>query len=432
MGYKRKRTDSGYGSRTVVKDTTRAPSTYTVKNKKAVKVKRIKKVKVSKALRAKITKVIDKQPTAVYGTREDVFLSGRMNSLDNKQTLYLGCGVTQYNDDTKIVSNGWHFTVPMFYDVANVLFGTKTVGFGDASVQYKVGQGEDFSAKTSKFEVMNSYSTYMFKNNSQHLITIKLVVGVPKQKGSNCEWTRGNDSQSWDGTTFDNIESFKDIETLWRQGLTSDAATGYLLPGFSPDYVDANLVPAIHAPVPEDLDRDISQCQQLKNYFKFQIITLNIQPGQEVLHKIQGPQKQVIDFTKLYKNTQLQNIQKYSRNVLGIIYNSPNALADVDATGQLSNAVGGRWADKIDNVNAGFCVHVERRDHYKIRMPEQTGFVVTVDAVGEHQPLNKRFKKTQYNILNRKKPAVVDAQMVVDLAVMNPQQPVAAGPGTGT
>lgn len=432
MGYKRKRTDSAFTSgSSVVKDTTFAPKTYGVKNKKAVKVKRVRKVKVSKALRAKITKVIDKQPNAIYGTREDIFMAGKMYALTNQQTLFNGCGVQLYNNDALTVSNGWHFTVPMFYDVCNVLFGTKTITFAPMVDQYKVGQATQFNAKNTKFEVMNSYSTYLFKNNSQHLVTIKLIIGVPKQKGSNCEWTRGFDSQNAEGATFTNLEAINDIETVWRAGITTDVNTGYLLGGFSPGYGNVANAPTVKAPAPEEIDRDPNQCQALKNQYKLETITLMLQPGQEVMHKIQGPQKQVIDFTKLYKNNLLQNIQKYSRNVLGIMYNSPNAAGTVDVNGVITAAVGGRYGDFVDNQQAGFVVHVERRDHYKIRMPEQTGFVLESAVVGSHQTLNKRFKKTQYNVLNKAKPDI-GAFQVIDLSVMNPQAPVSAGPGTGT
>lgn len=434
MGYKRKRTDSGFGgNKTVVKDVTYAPKTYAVKNKKAVKVKKIKKVKVSKALRAKITKVIDKQPGAVYGTREDIFIGGQMYSFAQRQAIFPGCGVLVHNNGSEIVSNGWHFTVPMFYDVANCLFGNKATQFSNMTTQYKVGQAGDFNAKNTKFEVMNSWSSYLFKNNTQHLITIKILIGVPKQKGSNCEWSLDKAAQNSDGNTFTDLESITRLDTLWREGLITDKNNGYLKQGFAPNYSNLQLS-VLSDPIPEDLDRDVNQCQALKQHFKVEVVTLMLQPGQEVIHKIQGPQKQVIDFTKLYKSDLLQNIQKYSRNVVGIIYNSPNASAKVDANGVITGAVGGRFSDYIDNVNAGFTVHVERRDHYKIRMPEQTGFTLDSATVGAHQTLNKRFKKTQLNVLIRPVNSIPEGSVpnVIDLAVMNPQAPVQAGPGTGT
>jgi len=110
----------------VVLDRTYAKKTYSVKNKKAVKVKKIKQVKVGKLLRAKINKVIEVKEDFVKGSCTNVYLGGKMYAKSRQQAVFrgAGCCVT--------LNNGWHFTLPMFYDVCNTLFAGQDITFTGA------------------------------------------------------------------------------------------------------------------------------------------------------------------------------------------------------------------------------------------------------------------------------------------------------------
>lgn len=421
---KRQRT-SYNGSRKVV-DRTSAPSTYSVKNKKAVKVRVPKKVKVSKKLKAKIMNVIDKKVLHIKGSITDNYIGSGIWANNRTQNIFNGCNIGP--------SQGWHFTVPMFFDAACVLFSNR-VASSTGSVKYNLqtAPNQSFPFKNLVMDIKDSWSSYLFKNNSQHCVTIILCIAVPKQRGGGLEWNANSQTSQTDAGLVADPEAFRPLTAQWQAALDDDVIKGYLLPGFSPTGGALDAPPVIRAPSVNDLFRSPSSSKALKNFYSIEEIKLTIQPGQEVVHRIQGPKGITLDFAKMYKNNVFMSFQKFSRNVAAIVYNTPNAIANVSPAGILSGAVSGRFADQIDTQNAGFLIHVERKDHFSIRMPEQTGFVLPdVYPGAKTQNLLNRVSKTQYNIIDQPAAALDNARNLVDLSVMNPQQPVAAGPGTGT
>jgi len=423
---KRRKTNSASYKKVI--DTTTAPSSYKVKNRKAVAVRVPKKIKVSPKLKAKIMKVINKKVLNITGSVTDHYIGGSMACIDREQNVVSKAGSTR--------PSGWHFTVPAFHDAASVLFNNK-LPTNDATVKYRLGQAGGFNSKNITYEVKNSYSVYTFKNNTQHQVTLKLLIAVPKRKGGTLEWLPNQQNgQTAEGGSAAAADAFTDLPNAWQFALDQDTFLGTSIQGFSPHGVSLPSGVVLQNPNIADIFRLPTNSRSFNNLYKCEIITLEMLPGQTVNHTLQGPKGLNIDMAKMYVNNLCQSVQKYSRNVAAIVYNSPNAIANViTLTGASTGAVTGRFADKVDNADAGFDIHVECMDHFTIVMPEQTGFVYPTDQTpGVTQTLGQRRSRTNYNVYDKAKadPPSQATTQIIDLSVMNPQQPVQAGPGTGT
>lgn len=404
----------------VVKDYTSGVPTLRVKNRKVVAQSVPRKVKVSGKLKAKILKVITKKVDHISGSYTDNFQGVGGICKDRQQSFLPQPGLTNF-----------HLTTNQFLNAASVLFNNKAPPTSTllACAGQAVGQ---FPIKSTKLEVRNSYSYYTFKNGTQHMIQLTLCICVPKKKSGNIEWVEGSYfTQNNEGASVANPNALLAPGPCWVQSLAEDSLNGLVINGIMPSAVVTD-PSSVRAPSIDDMWRLPTESPTFKSQYGVEYVRLALQPGQVVVHKIQGPKNITIDYAKLYTGQNvMQNIQKYSRAFLGILINSPNAIATVKkTTGNITNAVAGRFADKIDTLNAGFGVFVERTDHYSITMPEQTGFIVPAVpvAAGGTQLMGQRRNRIINNNYFAPGPAAPDETFdveVVDLAVANPQLPVA-------
>jgi len=413
---------SSYGSnkrtkysrqKTVVRDRTTGIKPLVTRNKKAVRVKVPKKVKVSGQLKAKIMKVIEKKIQHVNGSYTDNWSGQIMAPLSRRQNVIDPLGYTPL-----------HFTSNAFLNVASVLFNKKPVPTN--VLDWAAPQALNmFDSKNIIIDVKDSYTYYTFKNGSQHVIELTLCVCVPKKKGFTAEWIQATGAGiKNDGTTVANSAAYYGPAEMWNTALIEDYDNGLLLQGYMPPTND-NVGAVLSQPAITDMWRRPTESPTFNNMWKTETIRIVLQPGQVCVHKIQGPQGITIDYSKMYQNDILLNVQKYTRGVIAIVVNQPNVLTNVNNQGVGDAGTAGRWADQTNTVEAGFGLYVERTDHYSIKMPEQTGFTVT-DILGDQQVLNMRRPRS---VNNNWFPAHPDApegriEEVLDLSIMNPQQPV--------
>lgn len=440
------KTNMGRRQNYVVRDVTTNNKPVSIKNKKAVKVKKIKKVKVSAKLKAKIMKVIDKKVLHVNGSYSDNFAGFSFMAKNRVQEVPL-YGLAGYQPVTKTIlgvstnvqTSPWHFTLGDYMNAASVLFNKKPIPT-DTYDKYSFASAGSFNAANFILDVRDSFSWYTFKNGTQHAINFTLCVCVPKRKGTTLEWDGDAlKGQNRIGDVISNEQAFQNPHFHWVQSLAQDVTLGNTLQGYNCNGGDVTAAPSLNNPFILDMFRMPTESRTFNAMYKVETIRFHLQPGQEVKHKLQGPQKMTIDFSKQYQNDLLMNVQKYSRAVMGILYNSPVALASFPTTVGV-DAVPGRWADQIDRAEAGFGLFVERSDHISIKVPEQAGFTfptvtanVTTGAVnisGTQQVLNMRVPRQVSNNWFKQCSNNTNRQ-VVDLAIMNPQQPVGDRSGGG-
>jgi len=417
-----------------VQDRVAANKTVSVRGAKNVKVKKVKKVKVGKKLKAKIMKVIDSKVLHVNGSYTDNY-QGHMIGPINRSQFVSQAGLAGHKTviDPSIPGGGafptaWHFTINEFVNAASILFNNKPIPT-DSWGKYRLTDKECFPIKNFILDVRDSWSWYTFKNGTQHAINFALVVCVPKRKGTTIEWSPSSmQGYNFEGVLVNNQQAFQFPWWSWFQGLENDVIRGNTLRGYGVAADSVTTTPAPQDPSPYDTFRMPNESKSFNTLWKTEVVRFYLQPGQEVKYKLQGPKGITIDCGKQFQNDLFMNVQKYSRAVMGILYNSPNAIAKFEA-GKTTLAMPGRWADVIDRTDAGFGLFIERSDHCSIRVPEQAGFRFPVvdefsDISEKQQLLDMRVPKQCTNNWFDPAPAATTRE-VVDLAVMNPQAPVA-------
>jgi len=385
-----------------------------------------KKVKVSKKLKEKIMKVIEKKTEHIKGSVTNHYIGGSMAVTNGRaQATQDGAGAYAHTS--------WSFTLPMFLDAASILFNNKTpVAVPGGISAFTLGSTGNFRAANIIFDVRDSWTEFRIKNGTQHAVEYVLCVCAPKRKGSSLEWNSG----ALSGQTLAGTVAVEDAITngldSWNRSLAQDLANGLLLPGFTGTGRAFGAPCIIQNPSSSDLFRLPANSTTMRNTFKIEEIKFFLQPGQMIIHRVQGPKGITLDYGKFWANDVFQNIQKFSRNYFGILYNSPNNVIQ-NTAGVFTGAQAGRWADNIDTQAAGFNVQVERTDHYSIVLPEQAGFTmpIALPGVATSTPLDKRVPKQLYQVFDLSANTYV-APNVIDLAVMNPQQPVNSSNNEGT
>jgi len=414
-----------------------------IRNKKAVKVKKVKKVRVSKKLKAKIMKVIDKKMNFITGSYTDTFIGDQIGPIQRGQfvPMHALAGYRQVDDGSipggSAFGTPWHFTIPEFINAASCLFNRKPIP-ANSYEKYKCSintgtlteQNSNFGINSFICDVRDSYSWYTFKNGTQHAVNFALLVCVPKRKGSCTEWNTdrlyGTNDQ---GQDIENNEAIQGPYFHWVQSLNQDQIQGQLLLSYRPTPDTITGAPTLGSASVNDLFRMPTESKNFNTMYKTEVVRFYLQPGQEVKYKLQGPKNLHIDCTKEFRNGIFMNVQRYSRAVSGIIYNSPNSIVKV-VDGKNQQGTSGRWTDTIDKQSAGFALFIERTDHISLKIPEQAGFVFpnatdVNQLAGKTQTLNLRRPRQINNIWAYGLNDDTGTKECVDLAVMNPQQPVA-------
>lgn len=262
VGKKRTKTTEASAGLRAAKVKNRVKKGVTIKPKKKVKITKNFKLKVTKALSSKLAK----------GKYLEIVTDGTSFPLvlGNKQ-IRTRLGNDQGNAGSKLLFNPAHVL-----DSASVLFNNKVAsrsskwsvdGFGI----YTFGD-QSFDSRISKIHVLNSYASFVLRNNSNRTWIIQLYECAPKKDMSYI------------------LE--QDVLQQWVNCMTNEANTGDL-EGTTINLGDAT---------PETLYATPQSNKRLLKDWKFERHDIILDPGQTYDHFIQGPSDVVYDFAKFWRN----------------------------------------------------------------------------------------------------------------------------------
>lgn len=343
---------------------------------KGVVIKKKKEVKVDKKFSAKVQKALE--PGSVYGTCVNHFLGGHMESVSSNQNdFYSGAGAS--------CATAWMFTQSQFLDAASQIFRAKApnnlvagLKFDNAD-NFRIGAG---------FTVMSCSSSYRFKNITKHVVVIKLFDCAPRRKsGYNVLQPGSAQSFTSGGATVVTPDCLQTPFWYWISSCQEDAQVGIARQG--------NINGTVAYPTPQTLFNEPGYSTTFSKAYKSEKTELILEPGQEQSLTIEGPSNVRVDLDKSMAQDVFQDIQMHSRCIVATIYDTPNgSLSTVGNTASY-----GRFgAVASSNVAYGYSVVVEREDHYKIKMPEQTGGLVSTAAAGSPFDLGQRRPRKIVNV----------------------------------
>lgn len=247
---------------------------------------------------------------------------------------------------------GWHFTLDYFLDAAQKLF------LGDATTSAGFLRPTKIpSWNTLKFQVVNSFSQYVIRNTSLRTIYFKIVELAPKSAGT-MNITQPSQEQGYDSTgtvrtvpdaTVSGLYAWSKANLAdWNDGFSANNNTGPI--------------------IPQALGVHPNQSKNMNKNWSMKTFEYVIAPGAQIVFKVQGPNNFEVDMQKMFKNDIFQNVQKYSRSLIGITVLD---LVGMDLGGTqrapMTNTLPGGGANVnylTDNLA------IERYDHIKIEMPE--------------------------------------------------------------
>lgn len=308
-----------------------------------------KKVKVSKSLRKKIGKVLEQKK--IHGTWTQLSYGYIIRPVAGTQ--FVGVPTQALKD----FSEYWNFTPEDFLHIASVLFNGKAddqyirgidnsanLGIqntGEANPFFKGAKGCN-----AKFHVQNSYVDYLLKNNTQNSVKVLAYTFAIKS-----QTFQSTSLLKPDGTyQTTQLQGMPAPDNVWVNSLATQ--TGFNVTGATVDAVGMR---------PENDPK-------MKQLYKHEVCEMNIEPGQSISFRVQGPSDQELDYSKFYHQGAFQSLQKFSRGTMFIVYNElSQGKGDVDFSKV------GRYKYIETQTSA---LLVEKKMFCKISVPESTGLKV--------------------------------------------------------
>jgi len=296
---------------------------------KGIKQMRRKTPKVSAAFRQKVEK-------ALHGT-----MYGELERGNPAR-----CTAIAANDSQQVFQDGILFTPLDFFDAADIMFDLKTPALVPLLATSNFTNGY-----IRKDVVVDSYATFEMKNFSQRTYTVNMFNCAPKTL-----------PLSGSATSLDPL-------TAWIFGLTQAFNNG-TNPG-------NNLV--------TQLFMDPRHNPEFATYWKPEVTTVVLQPGQSHTFTVLGPKGIEIDYTKHFiipasgVPSVILPYAKFSRGVfftyhMDIVSSSLAGIGRYLSTGAGTGGLG-----------------YEKRVHFKMRVPDDAGFKYPAAfVVGAPQQLNLR------------------------------------------
>lgn len=291
-----------------------------------------KKVKVSRKLRDKIKKVMENKAIQGFFQETSYQRLSLPPAQDNKQNV------------ARLVTTGdvddAYFSPQRVMDAASCLWNEKV----QSSVGKVYADADNFDNKKLKVKVINSSTTFNFRNNTQRGLNLKVIEAEPK-------------SNQVQGSLF----------LAWQNALTHQASTQ------GPNQSSITI---------SELHTNPGMLPDMRRLFNFSTSKYRLEPGAECTHFTQGPQDKLYDFQKFWNGSTPQLNIKGSKFVL-VVYYPDLVTTDFGDAGRYINDTAGQ------DIKYGLvCEHITR---YHMEMPELTGFVAPVQAVvGDTQQLGQR------------------------------------------
>jgi len=391
-----------------------------------------KRVKVSKKLREKVKAVLKGQlPQGVYrfnhqgfigiettdtvvsaekkytclteiGTTVDVARASP--PLLNSKMWFAGYCTTQNNangNDKSFAAQGLfnYFTPTKFLNAASILFNGKampdstTVLNTDNMLLNVDDQGAIIQApRKYKLHINDSRVTLAFKNCAARVMIVDFYVCTMKMRTGTVDGLKGLTEpiveDSFQSGSFTSLPPFKartsnDKEEVINYTLTSHSFDPAMLPTFRARY-------------------------------KYEKLTLTIQPGETMTKTIQGPKNYDLDYSKIIgigNNAPDSDFNYKPTTVVCFASVRPDqqfCSAGINASDTLSGSV--QAVKGILNLIS--CpISITQEQYYDMSMPESTGFQYQATTTpGQHQTLNSRFSQKRIYI-NDRRIAVDQAKM---------------------
>lgn len=329
------------------------------------RVKRKKKVKVSRKLRDKIKKVVSgTKPKGLF--QETAYDEMRLFATeDNKQMVNQISGFTGGAFDPL-------FSPARVMDAASVLWNEKD--------QLRTGKTimdlENFDRNKFKVKVIKQSVTYTIKNNTQRVMTLKLI---------ECE--------------AKNNQILLDAQSLWNQEMGFEATLD------GPNQSVATLT---------EMHVHPSILPQFSKMYKTNTSTFVLEPGQTIIHKVHGPSDTIYDYMKFWSASTYQPIMKGSKFVIAVYYVD---MVTQTTTGLSPDTVQGRYMNINPTNDLKYAMLCESVHRFELEMPEQTGLIGPVAVAPDATPLDQRqFSyafKTYPSDIQSGTPGVVSIQTVL-------------------
>nr|WPR18676.1 MAG: capsid protein [Chemarfal virus 174] len=401
-----------------------------------------KKVKVSKSLREKVKKVINgSRPQGVYKFCSHGFIYLELTdstantfnaqnvvntanytfpvtlpipALLNSKQWFAGFAQTSTNAARNISfpSSGVfeYFTPTKILNATSILFANKVMpnefdilnSQQIATTVQTPGAAPAGSVPKQLVHVNNAYVTLAFKNCAARVLIVDFYICTLKRKtqtpeGMNHIYDALLLDQRTDTATTDFIPTFKTRDT-------SD----------SNEKVNYGLTNMMFEPA------------MLKNFnavFKYEKLTMTIQPGETITKTIQGPRNYTMDYSKVVGDNGNPNATLHYKPTTVVCFASlrpdmqflTGGMADVATTSGVASAIKGV-------LNRPACpIAIVHEEVYDLAMPLNTGFVyTTVNSAGTTQNLTNVFEKKRIYLNDRRAAAGQNTTAYVTVNEENP------------
>lgn len=130
------------------------------------------------------------------------------------------------------------------------------------------------------------------------------------------------------------------------------------------------------------LRADPRNSEQFRQFWKTDLISMVIEPGQSVYQKVKG-EAGTYDMKKFYTSDVYQRFNKKCRYVMFVVY--PDLIAGTSAAGDVFGRIGHAVTNEY--------LIIETSQVVKFAVPDQIGFTYAGTASGTNQQLDKRIQK---------------------------------------
>lgn len=383
-------------------------ATMTRINTKVTKATKKKGVRVPKKLKKQIKQVLKSK--MIYGEykEEKVFLGGytigNSAAVTKPQKSVLGMA-SQYmmsfpgnagvgapgisnsrclfqcfsikKDDAHLPASYSESDVMMYFhplkilNAASVLWNDKPIRNGwlveggniTTRVDSATGAVDNSLIQNVKIDIVDSFVTFEIKNHSGRSLVLQIFHCYPKTKVA----------KSTALTSF--------IDSINEDGKKNGPLT-------LDNYGYADLIPFL----------DPGDSKQFRENWKYERVNIIIKAGETCKHTLQGPKNFTYDFSKLYLNGEDLNnfIPKHTCNVMiGVVPEVVLRETDYLPGRLLQHNV-------VDKAYLGLPFTVRVQETFKLRCPENAGFIEKAVSAGDGQTLNlRRFKKAFIDFSNQ-------------------------------
>lgn len=322
------------------------------RGKSVRKEARKKSVRVPPRLRKQVKQVLASED--LKGTYQEILVPRHIKPLDNLQNVQMA---NLRFADSFI---GLHFDPTTVVNIASQLF--NNAGPNAAQDFNPFAVTNLYNMNSLKINVVDSSVKYIMRNNTTNNLTVKIWDISPKSVSTNA-------SLYLSPITWINNECVRYAPANVPPG------TGLVdeLNRYNPFNVNVNTIGFNPKMLPS-----------FNQFYAMDETIIELEPGKTYIHHLPGPKNKLYDYRKFFQNgsVTMNTYQKFCKQTMICV------IGDLQGT-DTGNV--GRFTD-IAPITSGYGLLVEARTFYKLRVPEQTGFIAQAvpPAGGQSQGLTNR------------------------------------------